>query len=474
MEKICEFCSTSRPVVYCKADAAHLCLFCDSKVHSANALSNRHLRTLLCDSCRYRPSYVRCLDHRMFMCRGCDQSVHDISSQHQRRVVSSYLGCPSAKDFAALWGFELNELENNAIQDHSLSNSCVSMNPNAVKLDNLRQSCSRIEVSSTKSSATSVPAAGRNVGSNSQQTKVINKGQQQQNSSFILQQILDLKKLQLTEGEIHFPFIVGQEQADTSSSICNSSKNLDSNVVQDIGTNLHQSDNPLVELNADPLPLSFTHLENLSSSSTSEMPLYGESFGQCKSPIRSSQLWSQNMQDLGVCEDVLCQDDFNMPDIDLTFRNFEDLFGGDQDLIRAVLGDKDFSCSSVEKDMSFNKSDNGNARPMEDASVASSVYIVQSAHPQINVDPSNHIHNFQGIIGSPRPIQPSYSTMSFSVSRFSAESSGTDCLDSELSPITHWEASCISPDLDYLHSEARENAMMRYKEKKKARVVVAL
>ncbi|XP_022734496.1 putative zinc finger protein At1g68190 isoform X3 [Durio zibethinus] len=364
MEKICEFCRTSRPVVYCKSDAAHLCLSCDAKVHSANALSNRHLRTLLCDSCRCRPSYVRCLDHRMFMCHGCDQSIHDISSQHQRRAVSSYLGCPSAKDFAALWGFELNEMDDNPAQDLSLSNSCVSMNPNAVNLENLRQSCSRIGVSSCKSSVTSLPAAGHNIGSNSQRTKVINKGQQQQNTSFILQQILDLKKLQLTEGDSHLPFICALEQADTTSSICNSSKNVDSNLVQDIGTNLHQSDNPLDELNADPLPLSFTHLENLSSSSTSGMLLYGESFWQCKSPI----------------------------------------------------------------------------------------------------------HDSQGIIGTPRPIRPSYSTISFSVSRFSAESSGTDCLDSGLSPITQGEASGISPDLDSLHSEARENAMMRYKEKKKARL----
>ena len=77
------------------------------------------------------------------------------------------------------------------------------------------------------------------------------------------------------------------------------------------------------------------------------------------------QLWPQNMQDLGVCEDIFCQDDFNMPDIGLTFCNFEDLFGGDQDPIRALLGDKDFSCSSLEKEMSVNKSDNGNGRPME-------------------------------------------------------------------------------------------------------------
>ena len=102
--------------------------------------------------------------------------------------------------------------------------------------------------------------------------------------------------------------------------------------------------------------------------------------------------------------------------------------------------------------------------------MASSAYTIQSSHSEMNMDPSNHIHNFQGTIGSPRPIRPSYSTKSFSVSRFSAESSGTACLDSGLSPITQGEASCISPDSDSLHSKARENAMMRYKEKKKARL----
>lgn len=43
-------------------------------------------------------------------------------------------------------------------------------------------------------------------------------------------------------------------------------------------------------------------------------------------------LWHQNLQDIGVCEDAVCDDDeFNIPDIDLTFKNFEELFGADQD-----------------------------------------------------------------------------------------------------------------------------------------------
>ncbi|KAE8653763.1 B-box zinc finger family protein, putative isoform 3 [Hibiscus syriacus] len=431
MEKVCEFCTTSRPVVYCKSDAAHLCLSCDAKVHSANALSNRHLRTLLCDSCRLCPSHVYCFDHRMFLCPGCDQSVHDASPQHhQRRAVSSYLGCPSAKDFAALWGFEINELDNNPLQDWSLSNSCVSVNANVVEKGNLRQSCSRIGVSSSKSGVASLAATGRNSGSNSQQAKVMDKVQQVKNTSLVLQQILDLKKLQLTEGDGHFPYNGGLERADTSS-ICTSSKNVDSNLVQDISTNIHRSNHPLEELNTD--------LDNLLPSSTSGMPFYGESIWLSKSPIRDSQLWSQNMQDLGVCEDTFCPDDFNMPDIDLSFRNFEDLFGVDQGLTRGLLANKDVPSSSMEKEMTSNNLVNVNAISMEGISVSACT------------------------------LQPFYSAMS-SVSRFSNDTSAPNYLDNGVSPIIDGEASCISPDLDSFHSEARENAMMRYKEKKKARL----
>ena len=121
MEKICEFCTALRPIVYCKADGAYLCLSCDAKIHSANALSHRHLRTLLCDSCRYQPAYARCLDHRMFVCRACDKIQHDVFSQHRKRVVSSYMGCPSAKDFAALWGFELDKLDKSDVQQQLLT-----------------------------------------------------------------------------------------------------------------------------------------------------------------------------------------------------------------------------------------------------------------------------------------------------------------------------------------------------------------
>lgn len=134
MEKVCEFCSALRPLVYCKSDEAYLCLSCDAKVHLANALSGRHLRTLVCNSCRYHLAYVRCLEHKMLICRDCDQKMHDVSLPHHRRPIRSFMGFPSARDFAALWGFELNEIENSANQDQFASSSSVSADLNVVQV----------------------------------------------------------------------------------------------------------------------------------------------------------------------------------------------------------------------------------------------------------------------------------------------------------------------------------------------------
>lgn len=175
MEKICEFCTAFRPVVYCKADAAHLCLCCDAKVHSANALSNRHFRTLLCDSCRENPAHIQCLNHRMFMCHGCDRSLHGASSKHQKRAINSYMGCPSAKDFVAMWGFDLKELENSGMLDRFFSSSCGAVNPGVDNSDISGQFSPQIggfSITSKTSFATSVSSADSEMGSRSQRSQV--------------------------------------------------------------------------------------------------------------------------------------------------------------------------------------------------------------------------------------------------------------------------------------------------------------
>ncbi|CAN1297078.1 Putative zinc finger protein At1g68190 [Linum perenne] len=124
MDKFCEFCTQLRAVVFCKADLAYLCLACDTKVHSANALSSRHLRSVLCDSCRLQSASVQCLNHKVFLCHDCERSsIHELCAPDQKREVSSYMGSPSAKDFAVLWGLRLDELHKRAADTQLCSTS---------------------------------------------------------------------------------------------------------------------------------------------------------------------------------------------------------------------------------------------------------------------------------------------------------------------------------------------------------------
>ncbi|WCJ24454.1 B-box zinc finger family protein [Euphorbia peplus] len=459
MDKICEFCTALKPVVYCKADAAFLCLSCDAKVHSANSLSNRHLRTLLCDSCRNRPAHARCLDHRMFLCYTCDHRIHLGSSPHQKRILSSYTGCPSAKDFAALWGFALDELDQIVGQQQLFSASCTtSAQPSKATFDFARETQPSIGSSSRTSKlnySTLVSGAQRQEGFRSKQTEKLCKGQKQQNIGFILQQILDLKKLQLTEVDNSSPMISSLEETDVSSTVFRTSKNYDDSV-----NHIEQCQDTN---NSDCLlqdSLNFSQSENSPLPTTAANPLAGESFW----PGQGDQLWSQNMQDLGVCEDILYNDDFNMPDVDITFRNFEELFGTEQDPNRALLDETDASFSSVEKDMSLDTSHNRNPGKTVDHSVASAVYVSQPAYINEDTSTSNQGFNFPGSLDYHRTIRPSYSTMSFSMSRFSADGDDNEYLDGGVSPfITGAEVSAQSPNLEGLHKDATTK---RYKEKK--------
>lgn len=52
MTKKCELCSKKVARMYCVSDQANLCWDCDSRVHSANFLVAKHVRTLLCHACK--------------------------------------------------------------------------------------------------------------------------------------------------------------------------------------------------------------------------------------------------------------------------------------------------------------------------------------------------------------------------------------------------------------------------------------
>ncbi|KAG2321471.1 hypothetical protein Bca4012_055441 [Brassica carinata] len=111
MGYMCDFCGEQRSMVYCRSDAACLCLSCDRSVHSANALSKRHSRTLVCERCNAQPATVRCVEERVSLCQNCDWSGHNnnnsssSSNDHKRQSISCYSGCPSSSELASIWSF---------------------------------------------------------------------------------------------------------------------------------------------------------------------------------------------------------------------------------------------------------------------------------------------------------------------------------------------------------------------------------
>ncbi|KAL5581676.1 hypothetical protein UlMin_014118 [Ulmus minor] len=107
----CDFCGDQRSMVYCRSDAACLCLSCDRNVHSANILSKRHSRTLICERCNSQPAFVRCVEERVSLCQNCDWMGHGASnspSAHKRQSISCYSGCPSAAELSSIWSFVLD------------------------------------------------------------------------------------------------------------------------------------------------------------------------------------------------------------------------------------------------------------------------------------------------------------------------------------------------------------------------------
>ncbi|CAI0459435.1 unnamed protein product [Linum tenue] len=111
MGYLCDFCCEQRSMVYCRSDAACLCLSCDRNVHAANALSKRHSRTLLCERCSSQPALVRCAEEKVSLCQNCDWMGHGTStsaSAHKRQTINCYSGCPSASELSSIWSFVLD------------------------------------------------------------------------------------------------------------------------------------------------------------------------------------------------------------------------------------------------------------------------------------------------------------------------------------------------------------------------------
>ncbi|KAL0353339.1 UNVERIFIED_CONTAM: Zinc finger protein CONSTANS-LIKE 10 [Sesamum angustifolium] len=124
MGQLCDFCSEQISMVYCRSDAACLCLSCDRNIHSANALSKRHLRTLVCEQCHHQPAVARCMEENVSRCQNCNWSAHAAPSsamEHKRETINCYSGCPSAAEFSTIWPFFSVDLSSCNLEADSMS-----------------------------------------------------------------------------------------------------------------------------------------------------------------------------------------------------------------------------------------------------------------------------------------------------------------------------------------------------------------
>ncbi|XP_002883322.2 zinc finger protein CONSTANS-LIKE 12 isoform X2 [Arabidopsis lyrata subsp. lyrata] len=104
MEPKCDHCATSQAVIYCKSDLAKLCQNCDFHVHSANPLSHRHSRSLICQKCFSQPAVIRCLGEKVSYCQRCHWHASNCSDLgHRVQRLNPFSGCPSPTDFVKMW-----------------------------------------------------------------------------------------------------------------------------------------------------------------------------------------------------------------------------------------------------------------------------------------------------------------------------------------------------------------------------------
>ncbi|XP_068345575.1 putative zinc finger protein CONSTANS-LIKE 11 [Pyrus communis] len=156
MEPLCVFCGVERAVVYCRSDMARLCFHCDGCVHSANGLSRRHPRSLLCDKCNAQPAIIRCIDEKMSLCQSCDHWNHNNNSingtttasavggmgGHRTHALTCYTGCPSLSQFSRIWSSVLEGSSSSGGNfessnwDQSLGSAVVAINQDQTCISN--------------------------------------------------------------------------------------------------------------------------------------------------------------------------------------------------------------------------------------------------------------------------------------------------------------------------------------------------
>ncbi|KAH7439381.1 hypothetical protein KP509_04G058700 [Ceratopteris richardii] len=103
MQKSCDACQFSTALVFCRADAAYLCMSCDLQVHGANKLASRHERVWMCEVCEQAPAVVTCKADAASLCISCDVDIHSanpLANRHERVPVLPFCEASSLIKFS--------------------------------------------------------------------------------------------------------------------------------------------------------------------------------------------------------------------------------------------------------------------------------------------------------------------------------------------------------------------------------------
>ncbi|CAM6049083.1 unnamed protein product [Sphagnum compactum] len=406
----CDFCGESRATVYCRADSARLCLLCDRHVHGANALSRRHQRTLLCDACNLRPAAFRCTVENVTLCHSCDWDSHGGSNssscspavaaalqQHMRHSFDCFSGCPSAQELGSLWGCA-EQLQKLGVLDPQMQQMQQAPPP-----DMLLQTSKKHPISFPSEpplqqlSSTITTFQGYQKQELLQQQQQPNTPSNQLLLSHHQQQTASLQNSQQQTSQVSQLLLATCETLQLKSKDCN---------------------------------------DNLM------MMQGGDAF------------WRMNLSqvcnfDLGICkgeEEVgdLCEGDFSMADVDLSFDNYEDIFSCTRDLSSSSFNDIHAGCTSLGQDSVTEEKNQCVAH-------------MQSITESKLLESTNR--------------QPTGSRFSLSLSGVSGDSSDYHECTAASSMLINTDSSWVptSPDRGALTHQARDSAVLRYKEKKKTR-----
>ncbi|XP_057535795.1 B-box zinc finger protein 32-like [Amaranthus tricolor] len=130
MEEICRNCELCnlQASLYCHSDNAFLCYSCDSKVHCANFLVARHLRSIICPTCHKidvnHVSGAVISPSTSFFCRNCcpdnGGDVIDVDDDYDDDRSSSCSSCVSSTGEAAV-----EEIESTSSQKRKVAGETV-------------------------------------------------------------------------------------------------------------------------------------------------------------------------------------------------------------------------------------------------------------------------------------------------------------------------------------------------------------